>query len=97
MNQLSLDMIAWALIVLGVGVALAALIFRSDAKTMFPHGIGTRALLASIVVGSACYVCIIANDVQALIGMAGFALGFYFGTRQPNGNGATQPNGGPTP
>lgn len=53
---------------------------------LFPNGIGTRAILAFIVVGAA--VAVLAPD--ALKDLTFLVVGFYFGSRA-NGNGKPKP------
>lgn len=46
MTQMTYDLMAWALIVLGAGIGLAAIVYvlTHSPKTLFPDGIGTRGM-----------------------------------------------------
>lgn len=59
---------------------------------LFPHGLGTRAVLALVVVMGAVGLMIAAREVELLSDMALVVLGWYFIQRHTaaavNGNGA---------
>lgn len=57
-------------------------------KTLFPHGFGTRAFLAVIVVVGAVGAALYYAQTEKLLEMALIVLSFYFIGKATNGNSA---------
>ena len=60
---------------------------------LFPNGIGTRGVIAFLVVGGYVAVCVMQRDISALKEVALIALVYYFADRTAAARAAR--NGGP--
>lgn len=55
--------------------------FSKDEALWLPKG-SVRAVMALALIGGSIYLALVTNDLTTLIGLAGAAVGYYFGGKK---------------